>query len=69
MIMMSHESKILLRQRDSSYPNFQQVSPQAERLKKAFMSAAEIAQYCANHASSIDQIGRASCRERVLNLV
>ena len=57
MIMMSHESKILLRQRDSSYPNFQQVSPQAERLKKAFTSAAEIAQYCANHASSIDRHG------------
>lgn len=57
MIMMSHESKVLLRQREASYAGFQQLSSQTERLEKAFMSAAEIAQYCAAHASSIDRHG------------
>ena len=57
MIMMSHESKVLLRQRESSYANFQQLSPQTEKLEQTFMSATEIAQYCASHASSIDRHG------------
>ena len=57
MIMMSHKPKVLLRQRDSSYANFQQFSPQTEKLEKAFTSATEIAQYCSAHASSIDRHG------------
>ncbi len=57
MIMMSHESKILFRERGQSYAGFQQSSPQTERLEKVFASATEIAQYCAAHASLIDRHG------------
>ena len=57
MIMMSHESKVLLRQCESSDANFQQLPPQTEKLEQAFTSAIEIARYCAAHASSIDRHG------------
>ena len=54
MIIMSHESKILLQKREISCVGSEPFSHQSERMKKAFKSAAEIAQYCATHASSID---------------